>query len=279
MVRTGLFLEGEVLDLTDPAVGLPPDMTVLLEGGVDALDRARSAPAGPARRLPLEGLRLAAPVPRPPKVLAIALNYRDHIAELGGREAPEFPTFFNKQRTCVVGPTDAVELPRVSAQLDYEGELALVIGRRCRHVSAAEAPSVVAGFTVLNDLSVRDWQWRTPTMTIGKSFDTHGPMGPVLVTPDEIGDPHRLGIRTLVNGELRQEGTTGDMVFDGWAQIEHLTTAFTLEPGDVVSTGTPAGVGASFTPPRWLRAGDVVRVEIEGIGVLENPVVDEPAYQ
>ena len=177
----------------------------------------------------------------------------------------------------MIGPAEAIEIPRASPQVDYEGELAFVIGRRCRHVAAADAASVVAGFTVMNDVSVRDWQWRTPTWTMGKSFDTHGPLGPWLVTADEVPDPHRLRLRTWVNDELRQEASTDDMIFSCWAKVEYLSTVFTLEPGDVVSTGTPAGVGVSFDPPRWLLAGDTVRIEVDGVGVLENPVVDEPS--
>ncbi len=273
--RTGVVVGDDVIDLTDPAVGLPGDMSDLLAAGADALERAAGAPATGARRLPLATVRLLAPVPRPPKVMGIGMNYGAHVAEMG-RPRPEHQVWFNKQRTCVIAPADPIEIPRASPQVDYEGELAFVIGRRCRHVAAADAASVVAGFTVMNDVSVRDWQWRTPTWTMGKSFDTHGPLGPWLVTTDEIPDPHRLRLRTWVNDELRQEASTDDMIFSCWAMVEELSTVFTLEPGDVVSTGTPAGVGASFDPPRWLRAGDTVRIDVEGVGVLENPVVDEP---
>ena len=270
--RTGLLLGDEVVDLTDAAVGLPADMTALLEGGEAAMARVAAAATGPGRRLALDGVRLLAPVPVPPTVLAIGMNYAAHVAEFG-RTPPEHQVWFNKQRTCVVGPGAAVEVPAVSDQVDYEGELALVIGRRCRHVPAADALSVVAGFSVMNDVSVRDWQWRTPTWTLGKSFDTHGPLGPCLVTPDELGDPGDLGLRTWVNGELRQDASTADMLFDCAAQIELLSTVCTLEPGTVLSTGTPPGVGAAFDPPRWLVPGDVVRVEVDGLGVLENPIV------
>jgi 2-keto-4-pentenoate hydratase/2-oxohepta-3-ene-1,7-dioic acid hydratase in catechol pathway len=227
-------------------------------------------------RHPLEEVRLLAPV-RPRKFLGIGLNYEDHIAE-SGMEAPEFPVFFNKQATCVVGPGDDVHMPRVSKLLDYEGELAIVIGARCRHVPEDRAHQVIAGYTIANDLSVRDWQLRTPTMTIGKSFDTHGPLGPWVVTADELGDPHALRIRTYVNDELRQDGDTGQMIYDCFQQVAHLSEAFTLEPGDVIATGTPAGIGAVRHPfpEGLLKVGDTVRVEIDGIGVLENTVVDEP---
>ena len=223
-----------------------------------------------------EEVRLLAPV-LPRKYLAIGLNYADHIAE-SGMEAPEFPIFFNKQATCVVGPGDDVHMPRASSLLDYEGELAVVIGKRCRHVPEERAQEVIAGYTIANDVSVRDWQLRTPTMTMGKSFDTHGPPGPWVVTADELGDPHALSIKTWVNDELRQDGNTSEMVYDCFEQVVHLTEAFTLEPGDVIATGTPAGIGAVRQPfpEGLLKVGDTVRVEIEGIGALENTVVEEP---
>jgi 2-keto-4-pentenoate hydratase/2-oxohepta-3-ene-1,7-dioic acid hydratase in catechol pathway len=253
-------------------------MAQLLAAGAEALARAAGAAGSAARRLPRATVRLLAPVPRPPKVMGLGMNYGAHVAELG-RPRPEHQVWFNKQRTCVIASGDAIEVPRLSSQVDYEGELAFVIGRRCRHVAAADAASVVAGFTVMNDVSVRDWQWRTPTWTMGKSFDTHGPLGPWLVTPDEVADPHRLRLRTWVNGELRQDASTDDMIFSCWAMVEELSGVFTLEPGDVVSTGTPAGVGASFDPPKWLVAGDSVRIEVESVGVLENPVIDEEAAE
>lgn len=269
--RTGVVVGDEVVDLTDPEVGLPGDMVELLADGEGAMARAEAAPQGAARRLALSDVRLLAPVPRPPAVLAIGMNYPAHVAEFG-REPPEHQVWFNKQRTCVIGPGATVEIPAASDNVDYEGELAFVIARRCRHVAAADALSVIAGFTVMNDVSVRDWQWRAPTWTMGKSFDTHGPLGPALVTADEVGDPGGLRLRTWVDDDLRQDASTGDMVFDCAAMVEFLSTACTLEPGTVVSTGTPPGVGASFNPPKWLRPGDVVRIEVEGVGTLMNPV-------
>jgi 2-keto-4-pentenoate hydratase/2-oxohepta-3-ene-1,7-dioic acid hydratase in catechol pathway len=230
----------------------------------------------PGERHALEDVRLLAPV-QPRKFLAIGLNYADHIAE-SGMEAPQFPVFFNKQVTCVVGPDEDVHMPRVSSLLDYEGELAVVIGTRCRHVPEERAHEVIAGYTIANDLSVRDWQVRTPTMTMGKSFDTHGPLGPWIVAQNELGDPHDLSIRTYVNDELRQDGNTGRMIYDCYEQVAHLSQAFTLEPGDVIATGTPAGIGAVRQPfpEGLLKVGDIVRVEIDRIGELRNTVVEEP---
>ncbi len=270
--RPGLLAGDEIVDLSDPAVGLPADMAELLSLGPDALERARQAPSGRAARYPFDAVRRHAPVPHPPNILAIGMNYRAHVAEMG-REPPEYQYWFNKQRTSIAGPGDPIVLPSVSTMVDYEGELAMVIGRRCQHIPAARAMEVVAGFTIINDVSVRDWQWRTPTFTLGKSFDSHAPCGPWLVTADELADPGNLALRTWVNDDLRQDSTTADLIFGCAALIEYLTTAFPLEPGTVIATGTPAGVGAGFDPPRFLADGDVVRIEIEGIGELSNPVV------
>ena len=268
-------VDGEaIVDLAAAAPSLPRDMLGFLEAGSEALAAAKAAIAsGP--RLPLASVRLEAPIARPPKFLAVGLNYADHVAE-SGVEKPKHPTIFNKQSTCVIGPGDAIHVPRASHVLDYEGELGFVIGRRCRHVSRDDAADVIAGYLVVNDVTVRDWQLRTPTWTMGKSFDTHGPIGPWIVTTDELSDPHRLSLRTWVNGELRQESNTKELIFDCFSLVEHFSTAFTLEPGDVVATGTPSGVGITRTPPLLLEAGDIVRIEIEGIGRLENPVIDEP---
>jgi len=197
------------------------------------------------------------------------------VAE-SGMETPEYPSIFNKQSTCVTGPTDPIHVPRASAVLDYEGELGFVIGKRCRHVSYDDAAKVIAGYVVVDDATVRDWQFRTPTWTIGKSFDTHGPIGPYIVTTDELPDPHQSELKTFVNGELRQHSNTKHLIFDCFKLVEYLSTAFTLEPGDVIATGTPSGIGVVMKPPQLLKAGDVVRIEIDGVGEIENPVIDEP---
>jgi len=250
-------------------------MAALLGMGAAALEVAETAPTSAARRWSLAESRFFAPVPVPPKVLGIGMNYAAHVAEMG-REPPPHQYWFNKQRTCVTGPGQPIVVPAVSEMVDYEGELGIVIGARAKSVPAARWLEAVAGFTVVNDVSVRDWQAHSPTFTMGKSFDTHGPMGPFLVTPDEVGDPGDLSLRTWVNAELRQDSTTADLIFTLPQMIEYLTTAFPLEPGDVLATGTPAGVGMGFDPPKWLRPGDAVRIEIEGVGVLENPVEAAP---
>ena len=272
----GVVTDESIVDLAAAAPELPREMVAFLGAGRDALDIARKAVAGKAGRIALSSLKLEAPIARPPEFLAIGLNYADHVAETG-RDKPSFPMFFNKQATCVVGPNDPIHLPRVSKALDYEGELGFVIGRRCRHVPRDRAHEVIAGYLIVDDVSVRDWQMRAPTMTLGKSFDTHGPIGPWIVTPDEIGDPHALDLKTFVNGEMRQHSNTRHLIFDCFAQVETLSTVFTLLPGTIISTGTPGGVAAAMKPPKWLVAGDLVRIEIEKIGKLENQVIAEPA--
>jgi 2-keto-4-pentenoate hydratase/2-oxohepta-3-ene-1,7-dioic acid hydratase in catechol pathway len=274
--RIGVVLGDEVVDLAAVAPELPREMCAFLAAGPEALERAGAAAAHASARIALDQVRLKAPVLRPPKFLAMGLNYADHVAEMGA-EKPEFPIFFNKQSTCVVGPHDPIHRPRVSSALDYEGELGFVIGRRCRHVPEERAHEVIAGYLIVNDVSVRDWQLRVPTWTLGKSFDTHGPIGPWIVSPDEIGDPHALGLRTWVNDELRQESNTKQLIFSCFAQVAHLSTVFTLEPGDIISTGTPSGIGMSMKPPGFLVAGDRVRIAIERIGQIENRVIEEPA--
>lgn len=272
--RIGLADGDDIIDLTAAAPSLPREMIAFLEAGPDAMETARASIAAGAR-IPLADVRLEAPIARPPKFLAVGLNYADHVAE-SGMDTPEHPTIFNKQSTCITGPTDPVHVPKVSHVLDYEGEFGIVIGRRGRHVAREDAEDYIAGYLVVNDVTVRDWQFRTPTWTMGKSFDTHGPIGPWIVTTDEIRDPHQLGLRTYVNDELRQESNTKQLIFDCFFLIEHFSQAFTLEPGDIIATGTPGGVGILSKPPQLLKAGDVVRVEIDGIGQIENPIIDEP---
>jgi 2-keto-4-pentenoate hydratase/2-oxohepta-3-ene-1,7-dioic acid hydratase in catechol pathway len=273
--RVGIALGEEVADLSGIA-GLPTDLIGILNGGAAALDAVRAG-VGRVRRLPLANVRLEAPVLNPRKFLALGGSYESHLKETSHlMPRPKHQAWFNKQVTSINGPYDPIHMPRVSDTLDYEGELAIIIGRRGRHATGAAALDMIAGFTVCNDVSVREWQMRSPTATLGKSFDTHGPLGPWMVTRDALPDPHQLWLKTWVNGELRQNGNTNDLVYQFREMIEELSTVFTLEPGDILSTGSPAGVGGAQKPPIFLKVGDVVRVEVEGIGYIENRVVEEP---
>lgn len=250
-----------------------PTMLALIEAGPAALDAIRAALPGAAPALALAEAQLLAPIERPGKYLAIGMNYAKHLEESDRLGVPRasHQIWFNKQTTCLSGPFDAIE-PGITEKLDYEAELGVVIGRRAKSVSEADAPGYVFGYLVANDVSARDYQFHAQTMTMGKSFDTHGPIGPWIVTADEIPDPHDLELRCFVNGEQRQSTNTGNMIANVWAQIAYLTSAFTLEPGDLIATGTPEGVGIGMMPPVFLQAGDVVRCEIDGIGVIENRV-------
>ncbi|SCK15405.1 2-keto-4-pentenoate hydratase/2-oxohepta-3-ene-1,7-dioic acid hydratase (catechol pathway) [Variovorax sp. HW608] len=274
----GKLVGNQVIDLPASDSLIPRTMLELLQSGPAVMARARAIVLEAAVTYPLADVQLDAPIPNPSKYLAIGMNYRKHVEEAlaAGIKVPDSQVWFNKQVSCVTGPFDHVHLPIASDKLDYEAELGVVIGRRCRHVSAADAPAMVAGYLVCNDVSVRDWQMRSPTMMLGKSFNTHGPIGPWIVTADEIADPHGLSMRMLVNGELRQEVRTDEMIYDVWDQIAYLSTVMTLEPGDVLATGTPSGVGGAMKPPKFLRVGDVMRVEIDGVGHIENVVVAEP---
>ena len=225
-------------------------------------------------RLPLSELTLLAPIPKPRKVFAVGLNYGSHLAETGAPQ-PEVPTIFAKFVNSISGPRDPIQRPRVSEALDYEGELAVVIGRRCRHVPRERAHDVIGGYLVLNDVSVRDWQKQSQQWSMAKSFDTHAPTGPWLTFADAV-DPENLALRTHVNGELRQQANTADLVFDASDLVAFLSQACTLEPGDIIATGTPGGVGFLMDPPQYLAPGDEVRVEIEALGVLVNQVIEEP---
>ena len=273
--RVGVIVGDEIVDMLLARPDAPTDMRDFLALGEDGRIAAEIAVEKGGNRMPLAEAELLAPVPRPGKFLAVGLNYDEHIAETNA-EKPAFPTIFTKQPTCTNSTRGAIEIPRVSNRVDYEGELGIVIGRTCRHVAAADAPSVIAGYTIVNDISVRDWQNRTRQFTMGKSFDTHGPTGPAIVSADELGDPHDLNIRTLVNGEVRQDSNTKYMIFNCYQIVEYVSTAMTLEPGDVIATGTPSGVAAGMTPPRWLQPGDKVQVEIQNIGTLENRCIPEP---
>lgn len=265
-----------VFDLNRIEPQLPEQMTAFLESGETALDLAGKALAeAPLEAaFALDGLTLKAPIPRPGKIIAIGQNYLSHTAEANA-EVSKYPIIFAKYNNTVIGPGEPIVIPKLTQQVDYEGELAVVIGKRCKGVPVTEALACAGGYTLLNDVSARDYQHLTSQWTVGKSFDTFAPMGPALVTADEITDPQNLNLRVTIGGEELQSANTRDMIFPVAQLIAMITAVMTLEPGDVIATGTPAGIGAARTPPRWLRPGDIVRVEIEGIGVLENPVVAE----
>jgi 2-keto-4-pentenoate hydratase/2-oxohepta-3-ene-1,7-dioic acid hydratase in catechol pathway len=273
----GLVEGAEIADLSAADPRLPGDLRAVLEGGDDAR-RAISAAAQRAPRHPLAAVRLQAPIATPRKFLGLGLSYRSHAEEVvsRGRPLPEHQNWFNKQVTAINGPYDPIHMQRVSTQLDYEGEVAVVIGRRIRHARGSDATGAIAGFMVCNDVSVRDWQQRAPTATLGKSFDTHGPTGPWLTTADEIADPRSLRLRTWVDGALRQDASTAELIYTFGEMIEELSTVFTLEPGDILTTGTPFGVGQYMQPPLWLTVGQTVKVEVDGLGHIENTVIAEP---
>jgi acylpyruvate hydrolase len=278
--RLGALLatqDGErVFDLQRLEPRLPADMIAFLEAGPAArsLAEAALAAAAPQQGLALSAVTLKSPIPRPGKIICIGQNYLAHAHE-SSASAPPFPIIFAKFANSVIGPGEPIVVPAAVQKPDYEGELAVVIGRRGRNIAEAEALDYVAGYMPLNDVSARDWQGRTSQWVIGKTPDTFCPMGPALVTADEIPDVQNLALRTVICGEVLQEGHTSLMIFSVAHLIADMSCVMTLEPGDVIATGTPAGIGAARVPPRWLRAGDVVRIEIEGVGVLENPVVLE----
>lgn len=268
VLHCGLLENGQVAPLQEGC----------LSHALPRLQEKKTAVRSGERRA-ISDVNVRRPVIRPGKILGIGLNYAAHAAEsvsIIRRDEQKAQVWFNKQSTAANCPGGAVHLPRVSEQLDYEAELVVIIGKHGRHVPQERAMDIVAGFTCGCDYSVRDWQRASQTMMMGKGFDTHAPFGPYLVTPDEVGDLSALAIRGYVNDELRQQAVLGDMLSSIPEQIAHLTAAFTLEPGDVIFTGTPAGVGAGRTLPKWLKAGDRVRVEIEKVGTLENPVTGEP---
>jgi 2-keto-4-pentenoate hydratase/2-oxohepta-3-ene-1,7-dioic acid hydratase in catechol pathway len=278
--KIGVVVDDEVRTIANKSPNVPLTLLDLLDAGDEGRGHISRCLSGVTETLKLRDVKLEAPIARPRKFLALGGNYHAHVAEIK-RKIPNFvhpdnQVWFNKQITCVIGPTDAIHKPRVSDALDYEAELAVVIGRPCRHVRLADAHMVIAGYMVCNDVSVRDWQMRSPTGTLGKSFDTHGPTGPWITLGMSIEEAQDLEVTTHVNGELRQHGRTSDFIYGIREMIAELTTVFTLEPGDILATGTPPGVGAAMTPPCFLRVGDTVRIQIEKLGVLENLVVAEP---
>lgn len=274
--RLGLVDGAQVIDLNAAVLAVPSDLRAALAAGVDLAAAARTALASDAPRRALDGLALAPLVPEPGKIVCLGLNYYDHAKE-GGREKPEYPWFFLRGKSSLMGHGEPGLLPKVSTKFDYEAELAVVIGTRVpRHVAQADALQHVFGYTCFNDMSVRDFQKRTPQWTIGKNFDATGGFGPVLVTADELA-PGATGlrIRSRLNGQVMQDANTDDMIWGVAETIMLLAQCLTLEPGDVIVMGTPAGVGQARTPPVWMKAGDTIEIDIEKVGVLRNPIVAE----
>ena len=273
--RLGLVTADGVIDLHTAQPHVPPDLRQALRAGIDLQAVADAAQASPAPRLPLAGLALAPLVPEPGKIVCLGLNYYDHAKE-GGREKPVYPWFFLRSASSLLAHGAPGLRPRVSERFDYEAELAVVIGRSVKHATMDNALDAVFGYTCFNDMSVRDYQKKTPQWSIGKNFDRTGGFGPVLLTADEL-PPGATGLRiqSRLNGQVMQDANTRDMIWGVAETITLLTECMTLEPGDVIVMGTPAGVGQARTPPVWMKHGDVVEIEIERIGVLRNPIEDE----
>jgi len=276
-------VRGELVDLAQAAPGLPPDMLGLIALGAAGLAEARRALASGVARQPLAQVRLLAPLPRPARnILCVGKNYRDHVQEVqsiasGGATAPDAlpaaPIFFTKATTSVIGPGEPIPASSDPTQsVDYEGELAVVIGPGGRGIAGADALRHVYGYTILNDVTSRRLQGRHQQWFLGKSLDGFCPLGPAILTADAVPDVRQLRVQTRVNGELRQDGALSELIFDIPTLIETLSQCMTLEPGDLLATGTPAGVGMGFKPPRYLKPGDRVAITIEPIGTLENPV-------
>ena len=279
--KIGAVVDDQIIDFSTSH--LPKSMIEFIELGDDGINQANALIAKNESKISINDVKLMAPIPKPNKILGVGLNYKAHkeeaakaAADLLGKPQEKYPTIFNKQNSSVVGPYDDMHKPDASDFFDYEGELGFVIGKQCRHVPYDKASSVIYGYTVVNDATIRDWQMRGPpmTMTMGKSWDTHCPFGPYLVTSDEVGNPHQLKLETHVNGELRQSASTDGLIHDCFTVVEYLSTAFTLEPGDLIATGTPEGVAA--TSRNWLKVDDVVKVTIEKLGFIENKVIAEP---
>jgi len=274
----GLVDGDQVIDLNAAQPQVPTDLRAALKAGVDLAVAAKAALASTAPRMPLASLKFAPTIPEPGKIICLGLNYFDHAKE-GGRDKPEYPWFFYRGASSLIAHGENGLVPKVSSKFDYEAEMALVIGKRVpRHTSEADALQYVFGYTCFNDMSVRDFQKRTPQWTIGKNFDATGGFGPVLVTADELPPGAKgLKIQGRLNGQVMQDANTSDMIFSSAETIMLLAQALTLEPGDVIVMGTPAGVGQARTPPVWMKAGDRYEVEIERIGTLVNTIANEAA--
>jgi len=265
------------VDLHATDAAFPPTVRQLLAAGPEVLQHAaRAGKRTDAVRIPVSKAKLAAPIPDPQKIICLGRNYAEHAAE-SNSPPPKEPILFSKYATAIIGSGDSIVLPTVSTEVDFEAELVVVIGKRGRHLNEKNALAHVAGYTVGHDVSARDWQLKKDgkQWMVGKTFDTFAPMGPELVMADEVPDPQNLGIRLRLNGQTMQDGHTRDMIFTVAFTVAYLSQVVTLEPGDLIFTGTPSGVGFARKPPVYLKAGDVVEVEIDGLGVLRNSVVRE----
>jgi 2-keto-4-pentenoate hydratase/2-oxohepta-3-ene-1,7-dioic acid hydratase in catechol pathway len=267
----GVVLKDQVVSLEDAGF---PDLLSVLQGGAEALKKVEAFTATAPAAIPIASVKFCAPIPTPPKILCMGLNYRDH-AEEANLEVPKYPVIFAKYTNTVIGSGDKIVLPRNSRKPDYEAEFGFAIGKRARHIDAEDWRNYVFGYVNCNDVSARDFQMSVSQWTMGKNFDTFAPMGPFLVTADEIEDPHNLDISLTLNGEIMQSSNTRELIFKIPETVAFLSSVMTLEPGDMVLTGTPAGVGFSRRPPRWLTPGDEVVVRVEGLGELRNTCVAE----
>tara|TARA_B100001559_G_C16400552_1_gene575562 strand:+ start:164 stop:1042 length:879 start_codon:yes stop_codon:yes gene_type:complete len=275
--KIGLIKDTSIIDLGILDKKFNCDMKTLLINWSDVYEDLKKIDKKNSPHYTIDEIKIEAPIDNPQKFLAMGLNYQKHIKEVEKRgvSVSNYQLWFNKQVSCINGPFDDIELPLVSDQLDYEVELAMVIGKKSRHLTINEAKKSIAGFMICNDLSVRDWQFRTQTLTLGKSFDTHGPIGPCIVTQDEIDDPHNLKIECHVNGEIRQSANTNDLLYSCFDQLVYLSKVMTLMPGDIITTGTPSGVGVAMNPQKFLKVADKVKCIIEKIGFIENTVINE----
>lgn len=271
--EVGIVRGAQVVRVRAAAPELPSTVLGLINDWAGVQTGLRRA-AESSRMVSLADVELLAPIARPGKILAMGLNYSDHVAE-AGLERPQHQVWFCKQVNSVHPPYAPIQIPRASGAVDYEVELVFVIGKRGRHISRDEAADHIFGYCVGNDVTARDWQRRTPQWMLAKSFDTHGPFGPWITTADEVGNPHRLGIRSIVNGDIRQESNTRELIFDVFDQVAYLSQAMTLEPGDIVYSGTPGGIGAAMKPPTFLKSGDRVCCEIDELGAIEGVFEDE----
>jgi 2-keto-4-pentenoate hydratase/2-oxohepta-3-ene-1,7-dioic acid hydratase in catechol pathway len=269
-IKPGVLLGEEIVDVS----GEVDSIKSLIEGGPDALARLRNSLQGKTHRIPLAGVELLAPLQNPPRIFCLGLAYRDHAIETH-QEIPKVPTIFLKLTSALNGPRSAVVLPKRTQQPDYEAEFAFVIGTGGKNISADAWEKHIFGYTIMNDVSARDVQMATSQWSLGKSFDTFAPLGPAIVTKDEVPDPHALDIKLTIGGEVLQHSNTRELIFRIPDLITYLSAITPLNAGDIISTGTPAGVGLGRTPHRWLRAGETIVTEVEGLGQLANPVIAE----